>query len=75
MGAGGIDLEPRPSTPDSRKTLSKLATPSRRCAAGGRGGSDGNARATVWESRKSPGLSKKARESITLPRALIWLLL
>ena len=32
-------------------------------------GADGTARATAWESRKSPGLFKKARESITFPRA------
>ncbi len=29
-------------------------------------GADGTARETAWESRKSPGLIKKARESITL---------
>ncbi len=27
-------------------------------------GADGTARVTVWESRKSPGLFKKARESV-----------
>ena len=29
-------------------------------------GADGTARETVWESRKSPGLFKEARESVTV---------
>jgi hypothetical protein len=29
-------------------------------------GADGTARETAWESRKSPGLFKKARESVTV---------
>ncbi len=34
-------------------------------------GADGTARVTVWESRKSPGLFKKARESIKLRGLLV----
>ena len=36
-------------------------------------GADGTARETAWESRKSPGLIKKARESIKFSRAFSYL--
>jgi hypothetical protein len=35
-------------------------------------GADGTARETAWESRKSPGLIKKARSRVSLERALIF---